>query len=51
MAKKENLQGYNKYSKGRFLGLGKLIEVCLGDFYIVKLDSSRLVKKKCYILL
>lgn len=50
VAKRENLTGCSKYSKGRFLGMGKVIELCLGDSYIVRLENGRFVKKRHYDL-
>lgn len=50
VAKKENLHGCDKYSKGRFLDLGRVIECCEGDSYIVKLRNGRYVKKRHYDL-
>lgn len=50
VAKKENLHGNSKYSKGRFLDMGRVIEVCPGDSYIVRLENGILVKKRHYDL-
>lgn len=50
VAKSENLLGCAKYSKGRFLEVGKIISVCPGDSYIVRLNNGRLVKKRHYDL-
>lgn len=50
VAKNENLKGCNKYSKGRFLDMGIIIEVCPGDSYIVRLENGIYVKKRHYDL-
>ncbi len=50
VSKKENLKGISKYEKGRFLEVGRVLEACGGDSYIVRLESGRLVKKRHYDL-
>ena len=50
VSKRENLLGCSKYVKGRFLEVGRIIEICPGDSYIVKLNNRRLVKKRHYDL-
>ncbi len=50
IAKKENLGGCNKYEKGRLFDCGKILEVCEGDSYIVRLENGRIVKKRHYDL-
>jgi hypothetical protein len=50
VAKKENLKGCDKHDKGRFLENGKVIEICGGDSYIVRLENGRFVKKRHYDL-
>lgn len=41
VAKRENLKGCNKYSKRGFLDLGKIVEICPGDSYVVRLENGR----------
>ncbi|KAF9756190.1 Transposon Tf2-9 polyprotein, partial [Nosema granulosis] len=50
VAKKENLSGCSKYEKGRFLDQGKVLEVCDGDSYLIKLENNKIVKKRHYDL-
>lgn len=50
VAKRENLLGCSEYSKGRFLEMGRVIELCPGDSYIVRLENGRLFKKRHYDL-
>nr|AHW68394.1 hypothetical protein NP_09H07 [Nosema pernyi] len=50
VAKRENLKDTAKNCKGRFLDMGKVLEVCPGDSYIIRLENGKILKKRHYDL-